>query len=55
MGEIKDRIKGKANQAIGKTKQRSADPDVRDEGAAQELKGAGQEFKGKVKGIINRA
>ena len=53
MGEIKDRIKGNANQAIGDMKQQSADPDVRDEGAAQKLKGAGQEFKGKVKGVIN--
>jgi uncharacterized protein YjbJ (UPF0337 family) len=55
MGELKDKIKGKTNQAIGRSKQRSADPDMRDEGAAQELKGAGQEFKGKVKGVINRA
>jgi uncharacterized protein YjbJ (UPF0337 family) len=53
MGEIKDRIKGNANQAIGDMKQQSADPDTRDEGSAQKLKGAGQEFKGKVKGVIN--
>jgi uncharacterized protein YjbJ (UPF0337 family) len=53
MGEIKDRLKGKANQAIGDMKQQSADPDVRDEGDAQKLKGTGQELKGKVKGIIN--
>ena len=53
MGEIKDRLKGNANQAIGDMKQQSDNPDVRDEGAAQKVKGAGQEFKGKVKGVIN--
>jgi uncharacterized protein YjbJ (UPF0337 family) len=53
MGELTDKIKGNANQAIGDMKQRSADPDVRDEGDAQKLKGAGQELKGKVKGVIN--
>ena len=34
-------------------KQQSDNPDVRDEGAAQKLKGVGQEMKGKVKGVIN--
>jgi uncharacterized protein YjbJ (UPF0337 family) len=53
MGEFTDRLKGAANQAAGNAKQESADPDVRDEGAAQELKGKGQELKGKVKGVIN--
>jgi uncharacterized protein YjbJ (UPF0337 family) len=53
MGEFTDKIKGNANQAIGDMKQQSADPDVRDEGAAQELKGTGQDLKGKLKGIIN--
>jgi len=53
MGELTDKIKGNANQAIGDMKQRSSDPDVRDEGDAQKLKGTGQELKGKVKGIIN--
>jgi uncharacterized protein YjbJ (UPF0337 family) len=53
MGEIKDRIKGNANQAIGDMKQQSADPDVRDEGSAQKLKGTGQDLKGKIKGVIN--
>ena len=53
MGEIKDRLKGNTNQAIGDLKQQSDDPAVRDEGAAQKLKGTGQNHKGKVKGIIN--
>jgi uncharacterized protein YjbJ (UPF0337 family) len=53
MGELTDRIKGNANQAIGGMKQNSADPEVRDEGDAQKLKGTGQDLKGKVKGIIN--
>ena len=53
MGEIKDRLKGNANQAIGDIKQQSDNPDVRDEGAAQKLKGVGQDVKGKIKGVIN--
>jgi uncharacterized protein YjbJ (UPF0337 family) len=53
MGEIKDRLKGNTNQTIGDMKQQSDDPDTRDEGAAQKLKGVGQEFKGKVKGVVN--
>ena len=53
MGELTDKIKGNANQAIGDMKQSSADPAVRDEGDAQKLKGTGQELKGKIKGVIN--
>jgi uncharacterized protein YjbJ (UPF0337 family) len=53
MGELTDKIKGNANQAIGDMKQNSADPAVRDEGDAQKLKGTGQELKGKIKGAIN--
>jgi uncharacterized protein YjbJ (UPF0337 family) len=53
MGELTDKIKGNANQAIGDMKQNSADPVVRDEGDAQKLKGTGQELKGKIKGVIN--
>jgi uncharacterized protein YjbJ (UPF0337 family) len=53
MGEFTDRLKGAANQAAGNLKQESADPATRDEGAAQELKGKGQDLKGKVKGVIN--
>ena len=54
MGELKDRIKGNVNEAVGRAKQQSGDPDTRDEGAGQELKGKGQQLKGAVKGAINR-
>lgn len=52
MGELIDKIKGNANEAAGKLKQGSDNPDVRDEGAAQELKGKGQQLKGKIKGAL---
>jgi uncharacterized protein YjbJ (UPF0337 family) len=52
MGELKDKIKGNVNEAIGKAKQQSDNPDTRDEGAAQEGKGKGQQFMGKVKGAL---
>lgn len=54
MGELADKIKGNVNEAIGKVKQHSSDPDTRGEGAAQELKGKGQQVKGAVKGAINK-
>jgi len=54
MGELKDRIKGNVNEAVGRAKQQSDDPDTRDEGTGQELKGKGQQLKGAVKGAINR-
>ncbi len=53
MGEFTDRLKGNVNQAVGEAKQNSRDPEVREEGDAQKLKGTGQDIKGKVKGIIN--
>lgn len=52
MGELTDKIKGNVNEAIGKVKQQSDDPATRDEGAAQELKGKGEQFAGKVKGAL---
>ncbi|MDV3457571.1 CsbD family protein [Sphingomonas sp. HF-S4] len=52
MGELVDKIKGNVNEAIGKVKQESNNPETRDEGAAQELKGKGQQFAGKVKGAL---
>ncbi len=52
MGELTDKIKGNVNEAIGKAKQHSKDPETRDEGKAQELKGKGQQFTGKVKGAL---
>ena len=54
MGELKDRITGNINEAVGRAKQESSDPETRDEGAGQELKGKGQQIKGAVKGAINR-
>ena len=53
MGEFTDRVKGAANQAAGNIKQGSTNERVREEGAAQEVKGKGQELKGRVKGVIN--
>lgn len=52
MGELTDKIKGNVNEAIGKVKQQSNDPETRDEGTAQELKGKGQQTIGKVKGAL---
>jgi len=54
MGEIVDKIKGNVNEAVGRAKQQSGDPDTRDEGAGQEVKGKAQQLKGAVKGAINR-
>ncbi len=52
MGELVDKIKGNANEAIGKVKQQSNNPDTRAKGVAQELKGKGQQLAGKVKGAL---
>jgi uncharacterized protein YjbJ (UPF0337 family) len=54
MGEFTDKLKGGANKAVGGVKQNSTDPEVRQDGDAQRLKGSGQELKGKVKGVINK-
>ena len=54
MGEFTDKLKGAANQTAGKMKQRSSNERVREEGAAQEIKGGGQKLKGKVKGVVNK-
>ena len=53
MGEFTDKVKGNVNEAVGNAKQQSNDPDTRDEGAGQELKGKAQQLKGAVKGAIN--
>ena len=37
MGELTDKIKGNVNEALGKAKQQSKDPDTRAEGAASPL------------------
>lgn len=53
MGELGDRIKGNINEAAGKMKQGSSNEQVREEGAAQEVKGKGEQLKGKVKGLLD--
>jgi uncharacterized protein YjbJ (UPF0337 family) len=52
MGELTDKIKGNVNEAIGKAKQHSNDPDTKAKGAAQELKGKVQQTAGKIKGAL---
>jgi len=52
MGELTDKIKGNVNEAVGKAKQTSDDPETRDEGAAQEVKGDVQQAVGSVKGAL---
>ena len=50
MGEFTDKVKGNANEAAGKMKQKSDDPETRAEGHSQSAKGKGQQAKGEVKG-----
>ncbi|MCL6251273.1 CsbD family protein [Altererythrobacter sp. KTW20L] len=52
MGEFVDKVKGNTNEAIGKAKQKSDNPETRADGAAQEAKGKGQQLKGEVKGAL---
>lgn len=52
MGELIDKIKGNTNEAIGKAKQQSGNPDTRADGAAQEAKGKAQQLKGEIKGKL---
>jgi len=63
MGELTDKIKGNVNELVGKAKQAvagdpadpqrtHADDKLDAEGKAQELKGKGQQFVGKVKGAL---
>ena len=52
MGELTDKIKGNVDEMVGKAKQHSSDPETRDEGAGQEIKGKGEQFAGKVKGAL---
>ena len=56
MGELTDKIKGNIDEAVGKAKQaiggHQGDSELHDEGAAQELKGKGEQVKGKVKGAL---
>jgi len=52
MGELTDKIKGTINEAVGKVKQHSDDPDTQAEGTGQALKGKGEQVVGKVKGAL---
>jgi len=52
MGELTDKIKGNVNEAVGKAKQQSGNPDTRDEGAGQEAKGKVEQVVGSVKGAL---
>ena len=52
MGELIDKVKGNVNEAIGKMKQHSDNPETQAEGVAQEARGKAQQFAGKVKGAL---
>ena len=56
MGEFTDKIKGNVDEAVGKVKRaiggHQGDSDLHDEGAAQEVKGKGEQVKGSVKGAL---
>lgn len=52
MGELTDKIKGNANEAAGKLKQQSGNPNTRAEGKDQEVKGKAQQLAGKIKGAM---
>lgn len=56
MGEFTDKLKGAANEAVGKVKQVVGDatdrPDVQAEGDMQEAAGHVQQAKGDVKGAL---
>lgn len=56
MGELKDRVKGLANEAAGNTKQAIGDAAdnarLHEEGRAQERRGEAQQVEGKIKGAL---
>lgn len=56
MGELTDRAKGLANEAIGNTKQAAGkatnNADLHARGVAQERKGEAQQAAGKIKGAL---
>ena len=52
MGELTEKIKGNTNEAIGKAKQESGNPQTRQEGREQEAKGDAQQLKGEVEGKL---
>ena len=52
MGELTDKVKGNLNEAAGKLKQESDNPETRDKGRDQEVKGKVQQTVGAVKGAL---
>ena len=52
MGKLTETVKGTVNEVAGRVKQQSNDPDTRNEGVAQELKGKAQKVKGKIQGAL---
>ncbi|MBL4792049.1 CsbD family protein [Citromicrobium bathyomarinum] len=52
MGELKSKVEGNVNEAIGEAKQKSNDPETRAEGRGQEAKGKAQQTKGEVQGAL---
>lgn len=59
MSSHSDKIKGTANEAIGKVKQgvgeATGNQRLKGEGAAQELKGEAQQLKGDAKDAVKKA
>lgn len=56
MGELNDKAKGLGNEIVGNIKQAagkvSGNEHLQTEGIAQERHGEGQNFKGKIKGVM---
>lgn len=52
MGELTEKVKGNVNEAVGKAKQQSNDPETRAKGDKQETKGKAQQLKGEVEGAL---
>ncbi len=52
MGKLIEKVKGNVNEAVGKAKQKSNNPDTRAAGLGQEPKGKAQQLKGKVQGAL---
>ncbi|MFT8898158.1 MAG: CsbD family protein [Acetobacter sp.] len=57
MGEFKDKLQGVADKVAGSVKEgigkATDNPELEAEGKVQQLKGKGEDIKGKVKGAIN--
>ena len=53
MRELLDRLKGNVNEASGKAKRNSNDPETRAKGAVQETKGKIQQVKASLKAELS--